>query len=76
MLNREDRTRRIEAAIERFEKSQRRRQRPFEKLVKDHVDKGNDVHTAFGKAIGDDPEAYGEYLKRQNGGVKDGSESV
>ena len=37
----------------------------FETLVKDHVDKGADIHTAFGRAIEEDPEAYGEYLKRQ-----------
>ena len=37
----------------------------FETIVKKHVAAGADVHTAFGKAIEEDPEAYGEYLKRQ-----------
>jgi translation initiation factor 2 beta subunit (eIF-2beta)/eIF-5 len=44
-----------------------RSDRLFEKLVKDHFDKGADIHTAFGKAIEEDPEAYGEYLKREKG---------
>ena len=42
-----------------------REHRPFEKIVKAHIDRGTDVHTAFGRAIEEDPEAYGEYLKRQ-----------
>ena len=41
--------------------------KPFEELVKKHFDAGADVHTAFGRAIDQDPEAYGEYLKRQKG---------
>ncbi|MCX5839414.1 MAG: hypothetical protein NTW71_13010 [Deltaproteobacteria bacterium] len=39
--------------------------KPFEALVRDHVDRGSDIHTAFGKAIDEDPEAYGRYLKQQ-----------
>ena len=34
----------------------------FEGIVKKHVDAGADVHTAFGRAIEEDPEAYSEYL--------------
>ena len=37
----------------------------FEGIVKKHVDAGADVHTAFGRAIDQDPEAYGNYLKKQ-----------
>ena len=53
----------------------------FETIVKRHVDTGADIHTAFGLAIEADPEAYGEYLKRQkgttiNGGDQDGSGTV
>ena len=58
-----------------------REYRPFEEIVKDHIDRGTDIHTAFGRAIEDDPEAYGEYLKREkgttiDGGVRDGSGTV
>lgn len=35
----------------------------FEGIVKKHVINGADIHTAFGRAIGDDPDAYGRYLK-------------
>jgi len=53
------------------------KQRPFEMIVKDHVDKGADIHTAFGRAITEDPEAYTDYIKRQkqvtiDGGMTDG----
>jgi hypothetical protein len=37
----------------------------FETIVKRYVDAGADVSTAFGKAITDDPAAYGRYLKDQ-----------
>jgi hypothetical protein len=37
----------------------------FETIIKKYVDAGADVHTAVGKAIEDDPESYGDYLKRQ-----------
>ena len=37
----------------------------FEGIVKKHVDAGMVVSTAIGWAIEEDPEAYGEYLKRQ-----------
>jgi hypothetical protein len=39
--------------------------RSFEELVKQQVDSGVEVVTAIGRAIEDDPTAYGEYLKRQ-----------
>jgi hypothetical protein len=37
----------------------------FEEIVKKHVDAGADVHTAFGRAMQEDPEGYGQYLKGQ-----------
>jgi len=46
----------------------------FLDLLKKHVDAGADVHTAFGRAIDDDPEAYGQYLKRQKDSTIDGGD--
>jgi hypothetical protein len=37
----------------------------FEEIVKAHIDTGAEVCTAIGRAIEEDPEAYGQYLKRQ-----------
>ena len=39
--------------------------RRFEVIVKAHVDAGAQVATAIGRAIEQDPLAYGEYLERQ-----------
>jgi len=47
---------------------------PFETIVKKHVDAGADVHMAFGRAMDEDPEAYGEYLKRQKDSTSGGHE--
>ena len=46
----------------------------FEMLVKDHVAAGADIHTAFGRAMQEDPEAYGQYLKRQKDSTSGGHE--